>query len=84
MKTIKFIAVAVLCVASYFAGSYNKNTYYNDACRMADLIRAYEDAISEEDSNIEDYGCFEELEGICLWDDALGEPVNIENYAYCY
>lgn len=83
MKTIKIIAVALLCAASYFAGSYNKTRYYNDACRMADLIRCYNDHLHE-DSLIQDWGCFDELQGLFLYEDGIGEPVNLENYAYCY
>ena len=52
---------------------------YNNACRMAGLIKCYEDHLYN-DSIIQDYGCFEELEGIFLYDDALGELINLDDY----
>lgn len=72
------------CVASYFLGTLKNARAYEDACHMSDLIRCYEDKLSE-DTLINDWGCFEELEGIFLFDDCISNPtVNLSNYAYCY
>lgn len=84
MRILKFTAVAMLCVASYLAGSCGKGKYYDDASRMAGLIRCYEDHLGSDDPSIEDYGCFEELEGIFLYDDGLGEAINLDDYSYSY
>ncbi|MBO7444318.1 MAG: hypothetical protein J6T69_05825 [Methanobrevibacter sp.] len=52
---------------------------------MSDLIRCYEDNLRDTtDVKIEDYGCFEELEGIFLWDDAVGPYIHLENYVHGY
>ena len=89
MKFLKICAAVNLllegCAVSFCVGrNYEYKHFgekaYNDACRMSDLIRCYEDHLYEEDSNIQDYGCFEELEGIFLYDDALGELVNLNDY----
>lgn len=85
MKAIKLLAaVALLCVVSavsfYLGDRYGQS--YEDASRMSDLIRCYEDHLRED--SIQDWGCFEELEGTFLWDDAVGEPINLSDYAYCY
>ncbi len=84
MKVLKFITFLSLFVAgcgvSYNLG-YNKN--YEVACRMSDLIRCYEDHLNE-DSLIEDYNCFEDLEDIFLYDDAVGPIIDLDNYVYCY
>lgn len=84
MKTIKSILIVVIaviaCAISYQVGC---NEHYEAACHMSDLIRCYEDHLTE-DSLIEDYGCFEELEGIFLHDDAIGNPVNLDKYSWCY
>lgn len=92
MKFLKiWAAVALLlagCAVSFCVGrNYEYKHFgektYNDACRMADLIRCYEDHLYE-DSLIEDYGCFEELEDIFLHDDGIGEPINLKDYIYSY
>ena len=87
MKTIKIIAaVVLLCVVSavsFCIGRSQYNQCYEDACHMSDLIRCYQDHLNE-DSLIEDYGCFEELKGTFLYDDGLGNPVDLSKYAWCY
>lgn len=55
---------------------------YNDACRMADVIRCYNDHL--EVDSIEDYGCFEEIKSVYLYDDALGDTIKLEDYVYGY
>ena len=70
------------CVGHSY-GSSQKEKYYNDASRMSDLIRCYQDHLSE-DSLIQDWGCFEELESLFLYDDAVGEPIKLSDYVYCY
>jgi hypothetical protein len=88
MKKIKYLAIVTLlcagCAVSYYMG-YNAQSgkHYEAACHMSDLIRCYQDHLTE-DSLIEDYGCFEELEGNFLHDNAIGNPVNLENYVWCY
>lgn len=93
MKVIKLLAaVALLCVVSAVSFCVGRNyeykyfgeKTYNDACRMSDLIRCYQDHLNEKDSDIQDYGCFKELEGVFLWDDGIGEPIDLKDYAYCY
>lgn len=89
MKKIKLLAAAlVLCASSavsYYVG-YNaqNNKHCKAACHMSDLIRCYEDHLKN--GEIEDYGCFEELEGNFLYDDALddGMPLNLKEYVWCY
>lgn len=80
-----FILLAVLvvsCAVSYHIGSMK---HYNSACRMSDLIRCYEDNLRDtSEVKIEDWGCFEELEGIFLWDDAVGPRICLEDYVYSY
>lgn len=92
MKYLKiWAAVAILCgisAVSFTAGRSYEYKYfgekaYNDASRMSDLIRCYEDHLSE-DSLIQDWGCFEELEGLFLYDDVIGEPIDLKEYSYCY
>ena len=93
MKTLKVIiaALVVVCVFSlgflvgrdYECKYYGESRSYEVACRMSDLIRCYEDHLHN-DSLIEDYGCFEELEGIFLHHDAIGEPINTGDYSWCY
>ena len=88
MKSIKIIAAVVLLLAtnavSYYVGYHNNDTKnYEVAGRMSDLIRCYYDHL-QEDSLIEDYGCFDELCGIFLWDDCVGEPIELDDYYYCY
>lgn len=92
MRFLKiWAAVALLfagCAVSFCIGRNYEYKYfgektYNDACRMADLIRCYEDHLSE-DSLIQDWGCFEELECLFLYDDAVGEPIKLSDYVYCY
>ena len=88
MAKIKILAaVVLLCVVSavsFYAGRSQYNQCYEDACHMSDLIRCYQDHLNDDDSVIEDYGCFEELEGNFLYDDALGNPVNLNEYSWCY
>ena len=84
MKTIKLLAaVAILIVSCAVSYSIGCNKHYEAACHMSDLIRCYEDHLTE-DSLIEDYGCFEELEGIFLHDDGIGNPVDLSKYSWCY
>lgn len=68
---------------NYQATKDSCNKVYNVACRMSDLIRCYEDHLHE-DSLIEDYNCFEDLEDIFLYDDAVGPIIDLDNYVYCY
>ena len=88
MAKIKILAaVVLLCVVSavsYYAGRNQYNQCYEDACHMSDLIRCYQDHLNDDDSVIEDYGCFEELEGNFLHDDAIGNPVDLTKYVWCY
>ena len=88
MTKIKILAaVVLLCVVSavsYSIGYHNSDTEsYEAACHMSDLIRCYQDHLNE-DSLIEDYGCFEELEWTFLHDDAIGNPVDLSKYSWCY
>ena len=84
MAKIKILAaVVLLCVVSAVSYSIGCNKHYEAACHMSDLIRCYEDHLTE-DSLIEDYGCFEELEGIFLHDDGIGNPVDLSKYSWCY
>ena len=84
MAKIKILAaVVLLCVVSAVSYSIGCNKHYEAACHMSDLIRCYEDHLTE-DSLIEDYGCFEELEGIFLHDDGIGNPVDLSKYVWCY
>lgn len=81
-----FIAVA-FCAAmlgSYIVGRKSQARVYEDACHMSDLIRCYMDHL-ESDSLIQDYGCFDELCGIFLYDDCIADPpVKLDNYGWCY
>lgn len=89
-KTLKIAAILILCVFSVVSYSigYNIGYHNNDsknyqvASRMSDLIRCYEDHLRED--SIQDWGCFEELEGTFLWDDAVGEPIDLKDYVWCY
>ena len=91
-KSIKILGIAIVAVASISLGfilgrsyesKYFGKQYYEDACHMSDLIRCYEDHL--EDSIIEDYGCFEELEDLFLHDDCVArKPVNLSDYVWCY
>lgn len=87
MKTIKNLVIATLlcagCAVGYRMGLSQGEQYYEAACHMSDLIRCYEDHLKE-DSIIEDYGCFEELESIFLYDDGIGKPVDLHDYSWCY
>lgn len=83
MKYFKILAAALtLCVSSAVSYHIGYNKSYEVACRMGDLIRCYEDHL--QDSVIQDYNCFEELEGIFLYDDAVGPIINLNDYVYCY
>lgn len=84
MAKIKILAaVVLLCVVSAVSYSIGCNKHYEAACHMSDLIRCYQDHLNE-DSLIEDYGCFEELEGTFLHDDGIGNPVDLSKYSWCY
>ena len=92
MRYIKvWAALALLTItsaASFMLGrNYEQECFgdrtYRDACRMSDLIRCYQDHL-EEDSLIEDYGCFDELQGIFLYDDALGDRIDLSSYMMTY
>ena len=81
----KLLSAAVLLLLATNAVSYLRaERYYNVASRMSDLIRCYSDHIDGEDSIIEDYGCFDELCGIFLWDDAVGDPITLSDYVHGY
>ena len=91
MKAIKLlVAVALLCAVSAVSFCAGRNyeykhfgeKTYNDACRMSDLIRCYEDHLRED--SIQDWGCFREIEETFFWDDGVGEPIDLKDYAYCY
>lgn len=85
MKTKLLLAAILLLLATNVVSFMRATKYYNVACRMSDLIRCYDDHLNNDSIiDIEDYGCFEELEGIFLWDDAVGEPIDLEDYVYCY
>ena len=92
MKTLNVLAaVVLLCAVSAVSYHVGKAQYekkyekcYEDACHMSDLIRCYQDHLNDDDSVIEDYGCFEELEGNFLHDDAIGNPVDLTKYVWCY
>ena len=74
----------VILIAMLVYQTKMRNKDYEAACHMSDLIRCYEEHLRT-DSLIEDYGCFEELEGTFLWDDAVvNEPVNLNKYVWCY
>lgn len=86
---IVIAAVVLLCVMSAVSYHVGEKQYekkyercYEDACHMSDLIRCYEDHL--QDDEIEDYGCFEELEAIFLSDDGIGGPVDLKNYSWSY
>ena len=86
MKKLQLLATISLlfvgCMVSYQLGT---RKHYNAACRMSDLIRCYEDNLRDTtDVKIQDWGCFEELEGIFLWDDAVGLYIHLEDYVYSY
>lgn len=84
MAKIKILAaVVLLCVVSAVSYSIGCNKHYEAACHISDLIRCYEDHLTE-DSLIEDYGCFEELEETFLHDDGIGNPVDLSKYSWCY
>ena len=93
MKYYKCIAAVALLLAtsavSYQMGAASQKQenekIYEDACHMSDLIRAYQDHLDEEDSDIQDWGCFEELCGIYLWDTTVADiPVRLEDYSWSY
>lgn len=85
MKAIKRLAAVALllavCAVGYLTG-YNAQSgkHYEAACHMSDLIRCYQDHLN--DGYIEDYGCFEELEGNFLYDS--DHPVDLREYVWCY
>lgn len=83
----KLAAVALLlvaCAVSFTVG-YNLNTsrHYEAACRMADVIHCYEDNLRE-DTTMQDWGCFDELQSVFLYDDAIGEPIDMSEYSWIY
>lgn len=91
MKYLKYWAAAALlcavsavsfCLGRGYEYKYFGEKTYNDACRMGDLIRSYEDHLRED--SIKDYGCFEGLKNVFLYDDGVGEPIDLKDYAYCY
>ena len=87
MKKKFYLAAAVLLLAtntaSYFVGSAKADRYYQDAAHMSDAIRCYLDNLDDEESIIEDYGAFEEILGIYLWDDCIADPiVKLEDYVF--
>lgn len=86
----KLFVIAVLCGSCVVSGwvgyqvaAQQSEKVYNEACRMSDLIRCYNDHLSE-DSLIEDYGCFDELQGIFLYDDAMGDKIDLSDYTMTY
>lgn len=79
------LSILSLCLFCMVLGLSIKNKqYYNAACRMSDVIRCYQDHINDEESPVEDYGCLEELCGIYLWDDAVGDPIDLKDYVFSY
>lgn len=73
-----------VATVSFIAGRESRAQTYRDACHMSDLIRCYQDHLTE-DSLIKDYGCFEELCNNFLWDDCVADPpVKLEEYVWCY
>ena len=84
MKFLKiWAAVALLLVACAVSYQLGTQKHYESACRMADLIRCYSDHLHE-DSLIEDYGCFDELLDVFLYDDGIGDSIKLEEYSWCY
>lgn len=82
--TLWALATLVVGAFSFLLGKYCQDQKtLEDACHMSDLIRCYQDHIAH--SSVEDYGLFEELQGIFLYDDVVSEePVRLENYSWCY
>ena len=84
--SIILIAIFLLLlggVVGYSIKDIQYNKVYEDACHMSDLIRCYKDHLYDDDTVIEDYGCFEELEGTFLYDDPE-YPVNLQDYVWRY
>lgn len=80
----KLAAVALLlvaCAVSFIVG-YNLNTsrHYEAACRMADVIHCYNDYLLE-DTTSQDYGYFEEIQGVFLLDE---DPIDMTKYSWAY
>ena len=78
------LIVVAIGILSFFLGRLSRQEDYEAACHMSDLIRCYQDHL-DNDSIYEDWGCFEELQGIFLYDDCVANPpVRLEDYSWCY
>lgn len=80
----KLAAVALLivaCAVSFIAGyNLNNSRHYEAACRMADVIHCYNDYLLE-DTASQDYGYFEEVQGVFLLDE---DPIDMTQYSWAY
>ena len=79
MKHQYYIAVILLLIVINIISFVHWNKAYDDACHMSDMIRCYQDHL-DNDSLIEDYGCFDEL----YYDFLIEDNVDISEYSYCY
>jgi hypothetical protein len=80
----KLAAVALLlvaCAVSFTVGyNINNSRHYEAACRMADVIHCYNDYLIE-DTTSQDYGYFEEVQGVFLLDE---DPIDMTQYSWAY
>ena len=80
----KLAAVALLlvaCAVSFITGyNLNNSRHYEAACRMADVIHCYNDYLIE-DTTSQDYGYFEEVQGVFLYDE---DPIDMTQYSWAY
>lgn len=80
----KVAAVALLIVACAVSGitgyQINNSRHYEAACRMADVIHCYNDYLLE-DTTSQDYGYFEEVQGVFLLDE---DPIDMTQYSWAY
>lgn len=80
----KLAAVALLlvaCAVSFTVGyTINNSRHYEAACRMADVIHCYNDYLIE-DTTSQDYGYFEEVQGVFLLDE---DPIDMTQYSWAY
>ena len=89
------LTIALVGILSFYLGqkSQEKETLhymqlqlrdYESACHMSDLIRCYQDYLIS-DTICQDWGCFEELMSIYLYDDSVVDtPVDLGRYSWCY
>lgn len=93
MKKTTILATVVLLLAANAVSllglvhyKVQSEKHYEAACHMSDVIRCYSENLRDTMwCKIEDYGCFEEICGIYLWDDAVCyNPVKLEEYVWAY